>query len=73
VSVPSASVARAVMPTVVPLIASSATVLAAASLSETALTADSLMSVTLIVNGWLLVLVSDDVARTVTEWLVAVS
>ena len=49
-SVPSGSVARAVMPTAVPIDEFSTTVFGEASLSTTALTAPSLTSVMLIVN-----------------------
>ena len=73
-SVPSASVASAVMPTAVPLMALSETELAAALASLMAPTANSeVSSARLTVKAWELVEPSDEVASTVTEWLVAVS
>ena len=56
---------QAVTPTVVPTIASSATVLAPASESVTAPVSNSSTSPTAIVNVWVVVLVSVLVARTV--------
>ena len=73
VSVTSASVARAVMPTAVPIVALSATWFAAASLSEMADMLVSLTSLTLIEKVSFDVDPSDEVATTVMLWLVAVS
>ena len=73
VSVTSASVAKAVMPTAVPMAAFSATVLPDASASETAEMAVSLTSLTSMVKLCVLVEPSVDVAVTSMVWLVAVS
>ena len=72
-SVPSASSAKAVMPTTVPLAALSLTSSTEASESMMAPTSNSSKSVTLIVIDCVLKDVSVLLARTVTEWLVAVS
>ena len=69
----SASVAKAVMPTTVPLAAFSATVLAAALVSVGVLTANSSTSVTVMVKVWVLNEPSATVAWTVMVWLAAVS
>lgn len=73
VSVTSASVARAVIPTAVPTVALSDTELADASVSEMAEILVSLTSLTLIVKVSFAVEPSVDVATTVMSWLVAVS
>ena len=73
VSVPSASVARPVKPTVVPLAEFSRTVFAAALLSLTAETADSLTSVRLMVKDCVEDEASAEVARTVMLCEVAAS
>ena len=65
--------ARPVTPTVVPTIASSATVLAPASASVTAPVSNSSTSPTAIDSVVVLKLVSLEVARIVMLWLVAVS
>ena len=73
-SVPSASVACAAIPTAVPLLALSETELAAALLSETALVENSeVSSVRLTVKLWTEVEPSVEVAVTSRVWLVAVS
>ena len=70
---PSASVALAVIPTIVPLTAFSAIVLVAALVSVGVVTSNSSTSVTAIVKVWVLVEVSELVAVTVMEWEAAVS
>ena len=70
---PSASSAKAVMPTTVPLAAFSITSSTEASESMMAPTSNSSKSVMLIVIDWVLKDVSVLVARTVTEWLVDAS
>ncbi len=72
-TVASASLACAVMPTAAPMAALSATLLAAASASVTALTSNSSTSATAIENTWVLKLPSAEVARTVMLWLEALS
>ena len=69
----SASLASAVMPTAVPFAAFSATVLAAPLLSVGPTTGLSPALVTRMLNVWLLLEPSVEVASTVMLWLVAVS
>ncbi len=73
VSVASASVARAVMPTTAPTLASSSTLFASVFVSVIAETPDSLMLSTLIANVCVDVEPSSEVAVTSIEWFVAVS
>ena len=69
----SSSVAKAVMPTAVPIGAVDETVFGALSLSEIEVTSNSSMSFTAIVNVCVEVVISDDSASTVTSKLVSVS
>ena len=73
-SLPSASLAKAVMPTTVPPVAFSATWSVATSVSVTAVTVNSeVSSVTPMVKLWAEVEPSVEVAVTSMVWLVAVS
>jgi hypothetical protein len=69
----SASEAKAVTPTTVPLAAFSATPFAAALVSLTAPTSNSSTSPTAMLKTWVLKLPSALVARTVMLWLAAAS